>query len=310
MKKRPPIPPLSPSGLEALEMYATRLREHEDLDPKSVRIYLSDLRHFAAWCEASWEDGQDEAIPFTPTMITTPLLTRYRAYLQTVLQLAPATINRSVVSLKRYCAWATDAGVLQRNPAKVVKLVQQETSAPRHLTDYEEEALLAAVTRFGSIQDHTLLLVLLHTGLRAAEICRLKHTHIKRGKRSGYLHVWGKRNKYREVPLNRTARQALETYCQQLPAERSEYLFPSEKTGGALTERALGYIIKKYVRLAKVEDLSPHDVRHRFGYRMAELVPLHRLAQIMGHNSLDTTMIYVQPTQQDLQREVEKIAWA
>jgi integrase/recombinase XerC len=38
---------------------------------------------------------------------------------------------------------------------------------------------------------------------------------------------------------------------------------------------------------------------------MAELVPLHRLAQIMGHDSLDTTMLYIRGTKQD----VEKIAW-
>ncbi len=53
-----------------------------------------------------------------------------------------------------------------------------------------------------------------------------------------------------------------------------------------------------------------HDLRHRFWYRMAATVPLHRLAQIMGHDSLDTTMISVQGTKQDLQQEVEKIAWA
>jgi integrase/recombinase XerD len=62
--------------------------------------------------------------------------------------------------------------------------------------------------------------------------------------------------------------------------------------------------------LAKVEDVSPHDLRHRFGYEMAKRVPLHRLAQIMGHDSLDTTMVYIRGTQGDLQRAVEEIAWA
>jgi integrase/recombinase XerC len=42
---------------------------------------------------------------------------------------------------------------------------------------------------------------------------------------------------------------------------------------------------------------------------MAEKVPLHRLAQIMGHDSLDTTLIYIQGTEQDLQQAVEQIAW-
>ena len=45
---------------------------------------------------------------------------------------------------------------------------------------------------------------------------------------------------------------------------------------------------------AQLIDVSPHDLRHRFGYRMAERGPLHRL--------------YIQGTKQDLQRAVETIA--
>lgn len=79
---------------------------------------------------------------------------------------------------------------------------------------------------------------------------------------------------------------------------------------GPIGERALIYIVGKYAEHARVADVSPHDLRHRFGYRMARLVPLHRLAQIMGHDSLDTTLRYVRGTQQDLQQAVETIAWA
>ena len=71
----------------------------------------------------------------------------------------------------------------------------------------------------------------------------------------------------------------------------------------------MGLLINKYAKLAQVLDVSPHDLRHRFGYRMAEVVPLHRLAQIMGHDSLNTTMLYIRGTKQDLQQDVEKIAW-
>src|SRR5579859_345042 len=93
-------------------------------------------------------------------------------------------------------------------------------------------------------------------------------------------------------------------------------MFPSRKRGqagevtGLLGERALVYIISKYAGQARVADVSPHDLRHRFGYRMAGTVPLHRLAQLMGHDSLDTTLRYVRGTQQDLQQAVETIAWA
>ena len=122
------------------------------------------------------------------------------------------------------------------------------------------------------------------------------------------VNIIGKRNKYREVPLNATARKVLEEYLPTLSAE-TVFLFPSSKTKEALSERALGYIVKKYAVSAKLLDVSPHDLRHRFGYRMAESVPLHRLAQIMGHDSLETTKLYVQGTRQDLQQAVETIAW-
>ena len=189
-----------------------------------------------------------------------------------------------------------------------VKLVGQEESAPRHLDDQEEQALVAAVTKAGSLRNRVLIVLLLHTGLRAREICRLRRDQAKLGKRSGFLEIIGKRNKYREVPLNATARKVLEEYLPTLPPE-VVFLFPSAKTKEALSERALGYIVKKYASVAKLPDVSPHDLRHRFGYRMAESVPLHRLAQIMGHDSLDTTKLYIQGTKHDLQQAVETIAW-
>ncbi len=184
---------------------------------------------------------------------------------------------------------------------------------PHHLAetlldDAEEQALVIAVTKQGTLRDRVLLVLLLHTGLRAREVCRLRCDQVKLGKRSGFLEIVGKRNKYREVPLNATARNVLQEYLATLPSQ-TVFLFPSGKTKGALSERALGYVVKKYADAAKLVDVSPHDLRHRFGYRMAESVPLHRLAQIMGHDSLDTTRLYIQGTKYDLQQAVETIAW-
>ncbi len=212
------------------------------------------------------------------------------------------------MSLKRYFAWALRTQVIQQDPTSSVKFAPKEAPAPRHLDDDEEGALLAAVNATGTLRDRTIITLLLHTGLRAQELCTLTCKQVHLGKRNGTLRIVGKRKKVRDVPLNATARSILSAYLGTLPAE-SCYLFPSEKTQGALTERALGHLITKYARRAKLADVSPHDLRHRFGYRMAEVVPLHRLAQIMGHDSLDTTMLYIRGTKQDLQQDVEKISW-
>lgn len=305
--KRTSTPSLSDSGEAALSAYARYLEDEEDLSPATVRNYLSDLRQFAAWCERN--GGDEVQAAFAPDSITTPTLTRYRGYLQEERKLRAASVNRTLISLKGYCAWAVETGRILRDPARPVKLVASELQPPRHLTDREEDALMSAVDREGRLRDRTLLVLMLHTGLRAREVCRLRVEQVKLAKRSGVVQVWGKRNKYREVPLNATARSTLEEYLGTF-TEQEGYLFPSGRTGGALTERALGQLVAKYARKANLTDVSPHDLRHRFGYRMAEKVPLHRLAQLMGHDSLDTTRIYTQGTRGDLQREVEKIAWS
>ncbi len=162
----------------------------------------------------------------------------------------------------------------------MAQLIPRTPQAPRHLTDQEEQALVAAVSEHGSLRDRTLLVVALHTGLRAEELCRLKADQVHLGRRSGHMAIYGKRNKYREVPLNSTVREALTSYLQTLPSGAT-YVFPSRK--------------------------HSTDVVSPIGERV---VPLHRLAQIMGHDSLDTTLRYVGGTKQDLQQAVETIAWA
>jgi integrase/recombinase XerD len=121
ISQRPRRP--SAAGHDALNQNAHYLRNEEDLSPSTVRNYLSDLRQFAAWCETSWEEGHEAGQPFTPSGVSTPAITRYRSYVQTVVKLKPASINRSLVTLKRYFSRAADAGLVSRNPASVVKRV-------------------------------------------------------------------------------------------------------------------------------------------------------------------------------------------
>jgi len=305
---RAAIPAVSPAGQQLLTTYTVQLQEHQDLAGATQRNYLSDVRHFIAWCEAQWAAQPECHAAFDLRRITTATLTRYRAALQTEQKLRPATVNRTLTSLKRFFAWAVQQELLPRTPAQVVKWVPEALTAPHRLTDQQEDDLLAAVAGSGSLRDRTLITLMLHTGLRAGEVCALRREQIVLHPRSGTVQVRGKRNKAREVPLNATARAGLGEYLRSLPAE-GVYLFPSARTGTPRTERALGHLIAKYARQAQLTGVSPHTLRHRFGYRMAQTVPLHRLAQIMGHDSLDTTLLYIKGSASDLQHEVEKIAW-
>lgn len=280
---------ISEAGQQVVRDFIETLAGHEDLDPKTLKEYAGDLRHFITWFEFS---GHEDGIIFHMDDVSTPTLMRYRDAMQKDMKLKPATINRRLITLKRFFQWIVSASILSRDPSRPIKLIPEEKVSPRQMTDKEESTLIAAVERSGSLRDQTILILMLHTGLRTMEVCDLAPGDVQFSKRSGQLTVRaGKRSKHREIPLNSTCRAALARYMATL--SDCPYLFPSEKTGHRLTERALRYLIQKYMREARLTGLSAHDLRHRFGYVMAKNTPLHRLAQIMGHDSLDTTMIYV-----------------
>src|SRR5687768_9182254 len=104
--KRSARPTISLVGQQALDRYEHALRTEVDLRPATIRNYLSDLGHFAVWCEVTWSEGQEALQAFMPTAVATPTLLRYRTFLQETRYLKPASVNRSLISLKRYFAWA------------------------------------------------------------------------------------------------------------------------------------------------------------------------------------------------------------
>jgi integrase/recombinase XerC len=290
--KRSAHPPLSPSGQEALALYEHLLHDQEDLTQSSIRNYLSDLHHFIAWYEIETEAAIYESAIFTPHAITTKTLMHYQSYLQKKQGQKPASVNRTLISLKRYFRWITLHHIIMFDPSLEVKFIGQEKSVPRHLDNQEEQQLLNTVTEAGNLRDRVLIVLLLRAGLRARELCSLRRDQVKMHTENGLLEITGKHNTYREVPLDAIARKALKEFLPTLSPEIA-FLFPSDKTSGALSERALGYIVKKYAMIAGLPDVSPHDLRHRFGYRMAKTIPLQQLSQMMGLDSPSTTRLYL-----------------
>jgi site-specific recombinase XerD len=116
--KREQHPWISASAENVLVSYREALQERDELRAATIRNYLSDLRHFMAWCETSWQEGLFPEVAFRLPDLTTPLIAQYRAYLLSVLRLKPASINRMLVSIKRFSAWATERDMLASDPAR------------------------------------------------------------------------------------------------------------------------------------------------------------------------------------------------
>ena len=78
---------------------------------------------------------------------------------------------------------------------------------------------------------------------------------------------------------------------------------------GPLSEWGIHAIVKKYAYQARLDDVTAHTLRHSFAKNLVDAVtPLDQVAILLGHESLDTTKIYTQPCERDLERAVRNAA--
>ena len=156
-------------------------------------------------------------------------------------------------------------------------------------------------------RDRALLELLYAAGLRVSELTGLNLADMEQKER--VLRVRGKGNKERIVPYGVKAQDALENYwplrvelLQHTAGTRASRPSAAPYTdavflnysGRRLTQRSVGRIVKKYVRLVNVNwDLHPHSMRHAFAtHLLADGADLRAIQELLGHQSLSTTQKY------------------
>jgi site-specific recombinase XerD len=110
----------------------------------------------------------------------------------------------------------------------------------------------------------------------------------------------------RDIPLYATTHVILEEDDPLLRQGSHDTmpLFLSAKTHARVPLQGGGYLIRNDAERATLHEVSPPDLRHRFGSRLATSVPLHRLAHIMGM----THLLPPRPLD-EAHQAVETIAW-
>lgn len=210
-----------------------------------------------------------------------------------------ATVNNHLRVLSKILSLAVDADLIDSNPCFRVRKFKPNNRRLRVLSDEEEAGLLAALEESDLIR--SIVIIALNTGLRRGEIFSLKWSDVD-FQRGRLIVRKTKASKERFVPINTTVRNLL----QSLPRLLSDYVFPSPKTIGRLTDIKKGF--RKAVDLAGIENLHFHDLRHTFATRLADAgIDAYTLMQIMGHADLKTTMIYVHASGEAGLRAVEKL---
>jgi integrase/recombinase XerC len=151
---------------------------------------------------------------------------------------------------------------------------------------------------------------MLQCGLRIGEVISLRYSDITLQSRSGVVNVVdGKGHKSRAVPLNLTARHALQQYFKDCKKESEDSVFHSKRQE-ALSLRSMQAMIQALAKRAKLNRIpvSAHALRHTFAtnYLRANPNQLVELAQLLGHDSLNTTAIYTKSSHAQLAEAVEK----
>ena len=109
--------------------------------------------------------------------------------------------------------------------------------------------------------------------------------------------------KPRSMPPNVRVRKALESYMKMRTDEFEEDLLLGQR--GPLSEWGIHAIVKKYANQTRQEEVTAHTLHHNSFKNLVDAgAPLDQVAVILGHQSLDTTRIYTQPSQRDLERAV------
>lgn len=224
--------------------------------------------------------------------------------------LAPASVDLQITAMRRFLlfCWVNRATTLGGELVRfclpgLSSTVQRPYEVP---TDEERAAILAAARERGP-RAHTLLAVLFGSGVRVAELARLRVGDLRPdGDGDLWLYVrLGKGRKSRKVPLHRETQELLRAWLAETGralgsvGDRATPLFTGRQTNGrgkALTPRRVRQIFTACVQAARVTDkaLSPHSARHDYAIRLlrsgADLITVQKL---LGHASVQTTQRYL-----------------
>lgn len=214
------------------------------------------------------------------------------------------TVNFEVMTIKTMLNLAVKWKYLEHNPAAGIKDLKTDDSKKRRfLTDIECEWLLQACPR----EDYPIFFTLLNTGMRRAELTNLEwsdidfeNSIIKIQRKVTWLPKTGER----EIPMNEELKTLLDRFL-----KRGNYVFASASNGKMKEDT----IRQKLVRIAKTAGIpnltEVHALRHTFASRLISRgVDLPTVQKLLGHSSIETTMIYSHQTSAHLHNAVAKLS--
>jgi integrase/recombinase XerC len=223
-----------------------------------------------------------------------------------------ASLHRMKAAVRAFFAWASEAGVVDDNPARSIRMHRLPRKLPVFLTTAEKKRLLKELkgqTDFSTLRDRAMIEVLLGTGIRLGELAALNLDDIDLDAK--HLRVRAKGN----VPQVKFIKTDLRTLLRRYLAERRrhsrqemEALFLSNRDG-RLCQRQIANRLAHWLRKAGIEkELTPHGLRHTFATHLyCATNDLLVVQRALGHRDVSTTQIYTHLVDGQLEEALERL---
>ena len=290
-----------------------------NLSPRSIRSYAYDLLNFARW----W------CGPKVPSMVRlseSHLLDYVRHQLESTPQPTPQTINHRLTvvrSLYRFrygreiprLGAAVQAIHKTRNPLGYGRpgrrLIGLRLKQPRRVVvPLSRDEVSRFWSSLRSYRDLSIVALMLFNGLRSHEVLGLRLDQLRFAEAT--IRIQGKGNKERILPLWHDTIQTLQLYLdhERPVAASAPHLFLSLKgrrRGSPMTAAGLRSLFRHHRKITHTPLANAHRFRHTFGADMVRSgVSLPALMQLMGHSHIQTTMLYVALSPQDVWDEYRR----
>ncbi len=241
---------------------------------------------------------------------TTDDLERFICTLQDV-GIQPRSQARIISGVKGFYRFLRQEHFMDTDPTELLLTPKIGRHLPEVLTIAEIDAMIAAIdmSKAEGQRNRAIIETLYGCGLRVSELVTLKLSQLYLEEH--YVVIQGKGNKQRAVPISPVAIEQINLYLEQTRSHQvaqrgSEDILFLNRRGAMLTRQMIFHIVKQLCELAGVRKvISPHTLRHSFATHLLEGgANLRAIQQMLGHESITTTEIYVHIDRSRLRDEI------
>ncbi len=205
----------------------------------------------------------------------------------------PKSLSRKLNSTRTFYRFLKVNEYITDDPSLLVSHPHYELAAPRILKPTEYRALRDAARNDPRM--YAIIEILLQTGIRIGELADLRLSDVKGDSLDIRPH---EKHEQRNVPINKSGKEALNRYLQFRPQVKDDHIFVT-KSGKPFLVRNIRTAIERYFRIAGIEDAKVNDLRHTFvAHHLKHGVSLVLLSKILGHKRLSTTERYLDYVQE------------